>query len=185
MDRLAHKFETARRQVPGPVIEENGHDVGIIAYGTSHWAVIESRDQLAREYGVETDYCRMRAFPFSDDVADFVRRHQRVYVVEQNRDAQIGAPAAIALQRRRDRPAAQRSPLRRLAHRRAQRNRCHHDPGGGKLIWQPPRPLATAKSQSHRPGAGAYKGSKSTLCAGCGHNAISERIIEAVLRDGR
>jgi 2-oxoglutarate/2-oxoacid ferredoxin oxidoreductase subunit alpha len=97
MERLAHKFETARRLVPGPVIEENGHGIGIIAYGTSHWAVEECRDQLAREFGVETDYCRIRAFPFSDDIAAFVRRHRRVYVVEQNRDAQLGALLRIAL----------------------------------------------------------------------------------------
>ena len=97
MERLAHKFETARRLVQGPVIEENGHGIGIIAYGTSHWAVMECRDQLAREFGVETDYCRIRAFPFSDEIAAFVSRHRRVYVVEQNRDAQLGALLRIAL----------------------------------------------------------------------------------------
>jgi 2-oxoglutarate ferredoxin oxidoreductase subunit alpha len=97
MQRLERKWETARRSVPAPLIEDNGHDIGLIAYGTSHWAVIECQDQLAREYGVHTDYCRIRAFPFHDDVAAFVRRHRRVYVVEQNRDAQIAALLRLSL----------------------------------------------------------------------------------------
>ena len=90
MDRLNHKFDTARRMVPGPVIEDGGHEIGLLAYGTSHWAVTESRDQLTREYGMRTDYCRVRAYPFSEEVSAFIRRHRRVYVVEQNRDAQLG-----------------------------------------------------------------------------------------------
>ena len=97
MDRLERKWETARHYVPGPLIEEGGHDVGIIAYGTSHWAVTECRDQLASEFGVQTDYCRIRAFPFKDQVAAFVRRHRRVYVVEQNRDGQLAALLRLSL----------------------------------------------------------------------------------------
>jgi 2-oxoglutarate ferredoxin oxidoreductase subunit alpha len=97
MDRLERKWETARRAVPGPVIEENGHDIGLVAYGTSHWALIECQDQLSREYGVQTDYCRIRAFPFNEDVAAFVRRHRRVYVVEQNRDAQLAGLLRLTL----------------------------------------------------------------------------------------
>ncbi len=90
MDRLSRKFETARKRVPGPVIREGANaDFGILAYGSSHWAVLESRDQLKEERGLEADYCRLRAFPFSGEVKDFIRRHRRVYVVEQNRDAQM------------------------------------------------------------------------------------------------
>jgi 2-oxoglutarate ferredoxin oxidoreductase subunit alpha len=90
MDRLARKFETARKLVPGPLIEQaDSTEIGILAYGTSHWAVIETLDQLKREQGIEASYCRVRAYPCSDSVADFVRRHQRVYVVEQNRDGQL------------------------------------------------------------------------------------------------
>jgi 2-oxoglutarate ferredoxin oxidoreductase subunit alpha len=90
VDRLARKFETARHKVPGPVITESEqHDVGIIAYGTSHWAIEESRDQLRREHDIEAGYCRLRAFPFTQEVHDFINRYQRVYVVEQNRDAQM------------------------------------------------------------------------------------------------
>jgi len=90
MDRLAHKFETARQRVPGPLIQNGrGHEVGILAYGTSHWAVVESLDQLKQEAGIEAGYCRLRAFPFNDQVKDFIRQHERIYVVEQNRDGQM------------------------------------------------------------------------------------------------
>ena len=90
MLRLARKFETAKTLVPKPVLEGTGKQkVGIIAFGTSHWAVVESRDQLERESGLATDYLRIRAFPFTQEVADFVAAHDRIYVVEQNRDAQM------------------------------------------------------------------------------------------------
>jgi 2-oxoglutarate ferredoxin oxidoreductase subunit alpha len=89
LDRLARKFETAKRCVPQPVIEGDGAKIGLLAYGTTHWAMVESRDQLRDEHGIETDYLRVRAFPFSSAVEDFVRRHERVYVVEHNRDGQL------------------------------------------------------------------------------------------------
>ena len=90
MERLARKFETARGFVPPPVREIQGTSkIGIIAFGTTHWAATESHDQLSREYGVEVDYLRLRAYPFNQDVHDFINRHDRVYVVEQNRDAQM------------------------------------------------------------------------------------------------
>jgi 2-oxoglutarate ferredoxin oxidoreductase subunit alpha len=90
MLRLARKFETAKTLVPKPVLEGTGtQKTGIIAFGTSHWAVIEGRDQLERESGLATDYLRIRAFPFTQEVADFVAAHERIYVVEQNRDAQM------------------------------------------------------------------------------------------------
>jgi 2-oxoglutarate ferredoxin oxidoreductase subunit alpha len=90
MERLARKFDTAKTLVPGPVLEADaGATVGIIAYGSSHWAVQESRDQLREEAGLKTSYLRLRAYPFSPDVEEFVRRHDRVYVVEQNRDGQM------------------------------------------------------------------------------------------------
>lgn len=90
VERLARKFETAKQYVPPPVIEENPRaGVGIIAYGSTHWAILETRDQLAREAQIETAYLRIRAYPLTDSVADFIRRHDRVYVVEQNRDGQM------------------------------------------------------------------------------------------------
>jgi 2-oxoglutarate ferredoxin oxidoreductase subunit alpha len=90
MLRLARKFETAKTLVPKPILEGTGRQkTGIIAFGTSHWAVMEGRDQLERESGLATDYLRIRAFPFTQEVADFVAAHERIYVVEQNRDAQM------------------------------------------------------------------------------------------------
>ena len=90
MLRLARKFETAKTLVPKPTVEGSGREkIGIIAFGTSHWAVQESRDQLERENKIATDYLRVRAYPFTQEVLDFVASHDRIYVVEQNRDAQM------------------------------------------------------------------------------------------------
>ncbi|MGA7459838.1 MAG: 2-oxoacid:acceptor oxidoreductase subunit alpha [Candidatus Korobacteraceae bacterium] len=90
MDRLARKFETARTLVPRPELVRNeGHEIGIIAYGTSHHALVESLDQLQTEYGVKADYLRLRAYPFTRETYEFIAAHQRVYVVDQNRDGQM------------------------------------------------------------------------------------------------
>lgn len=90
MDRLARKLETIRKHVPPPELVLNDRaSIGLICYGTSRYAVEESREQLLREYGLETGYLRLKAFPFTPEVADFVDRHAGVYVVEQNRDAQM------------------------------------------------------------------------------------------------
>jgi 2-oxoglutarate ferredoxin oxidoreductase subunit alpha len=90
MERLAKKFETARTLVPAPEIVQIGKSaIGLIAFGSSDFAVRESRDQLKKEYGLETDYLRLRAFPFSPEVHAFVADHSRVYVIEQNRDGQM------------------------------------------------------------------------------------------------
>jgi 2-oxoglutarate/2-oxoacid ferredoxin oxidoreductase subunit alpha len=90
MERINRKFETARSFVPRPEIISTGQSkIGIIAYGTSHWALVESLDQLRKEYKFEADYLRLRAYPFTREVHEFVENHDRVYVVEQNRDAQM------------------------------------------------------------------------------------------------
>ena len=90
MERINRKFETARSFVPRPEVVSTGKSkIGIIAYGTSHWAILEARDQLRKEHRVETDYLRLRAYPFTHEVHDFVEQHDRVYLVEQNRDAQM------------------------------------------------------------------------------------------------
>jgi 2-oxoglutarate ferredoxin oxidoreductase subunit alpha len=89
MDRLNRKFETARKALPAPIIDESAKSpVGLIAFGSTHVAVIEARERLA-ESGRTFDYMRIRALPLSAGVADFVRKHERVYVVEQNRDGQM------------------------------------------------------------------------------------------------
>ena len=89
MERINKKFETARSFVPRPELVSTGQKVGIIAYGTSHWGIVEARDQLRNEYAIETDYLRIRAYPFTREVHAFIEQHDRVYVVEQNRDAQM------------------------------------------------------------------------------------------------
>ena len=90
LERINRKFETARSYVPRPEVVATGKSrIGIIAYGTSHWAVIESRDQLRQEYNCQVDYLRLRAYPFTREVHEFIEKHERVYVVEQNRDAQM------------------------------------------------------------------------------------------------
>ena len=90
MERLNRKFETARSFVPRPEITKgNNAKIGIIGYGTSHWGITESRDQLRDEYSIETDYLRLRAYPFTREVNEFIEQHERIYVVEQNRDAQM------------------------------------------------------------------------------------------------
>jgi len=90
VERLNRKFETARSLVPKPeLVASTGEKVGLIAFGSSDFAVRESRDQLHTEYSLATDYLRLRAYPFTREVHDFVAAHERVYVIEQNRDAQM------------------------------------------------------------------------------------------------
>jgi 2-oxoglutarate ferredoxin oxidoreductase subunit alpha len=90
VDRLLVKWETAKTLVPKPVIKSSAKEtrLGIIAYGSSDGAVLEALDMLATK-GIHFDYMRVRAFPFCDEVTEFVESHETVFVVEQNRDAQM------------------------------------------------------------------------------------------------
>jgi 2-oxoglutarate ferredoxin oxidoreductase subunit alpha len=89
MERLARKFETAREYVPKPeVLDHPDAEIAIIGYGTSHFAIDESRAQL-EQTGITTAYLRLRAYPFTEELGAFIDRYARVYVVEQNRDAQM------------------------------------------------------------------------------------------------
>jgi 2-oxoglutarate ferredoxin oxidoreductase subunit alpha len=88
-DRLAKKYKTAEKYVPAPVIEHTDNaKIGIIAYGSTDPAVEEARDLLAKQ-GIATDYLRLRALPITDDTREFIRQHERTYVVEMNRDGQL------------------------------------------------------------------------------------------------
>ncbi len=90
MERLNKKFEYARTIVPRPEIVQNGKSKkGIIAFGSSDFAVREALDQMKAEYKLDCDYLRLRAWPFTREVHDFIASHDVVYVVEQNRDAQM------------------------------------------------------------------------------------------------
>ena len=90
MDRLAHKWDTAKTLVPEPVIEmaASATDIGVIYYGTSSHATKEALAHLA-EGGIQLDAMRLKAYPFASTVADFISQHRRVFVVEQNRDGQL------------------------------------------------------------------------------------------------
>ena len=89
MNRLAKKYDTAKQYVPKPMLETmEGAKIGIISVGSADPAVEEARAHLAKD-GLPTDYLRVRAVPFTEEVEQFIRDHERVYVVELNRDGQL------------------------------------------------------------------------------------------------
>ncbi|MBS1630429.1 MAG: 2-oxoacid:acceptor oxidoreductase subunit alpha [Bacteroidetes bacterium] len=98
VDRLLRKWDTAKTMVPAPQHYDRGgsEKEGILFFGTSMYAVEEALDLLS-EQGRPIDALRIKAFPFSKEVADFVLQHERVYVVEQNRDAQMRSLLMIEL----------------------------------------------------------------------------------------
>jgi 2-oxoglutarate ferredoxin oxidoreductase subunit alpha len=110
MARLARKIDGARAAAPPPEQVGAGSKVGILSCGTSRYAVEECRAQLEREKGLATDHLRVRAFPFADAVRDFVAAHERVYVVDQNRDGQLHQMLRLEL------PAELLTRLRPVAH---------------------------------------------------------------------
>jgi 2-oxoglutarate ferredoxin oxidoreductase subunit alpha len=111
MDRLARKFDNARKLVPTPVVVKDGTSkIGFLAYGTTDCALAESFDQIKQRYGKDVDYMRLRAYPFAQSVHDFVASHERIYVVEQNRDAQLASLLKLDL------PAAEVAKLRSILH---------------------------------------------------------------------
>jgi 2-oxoglutarate ferredoxin oxidoreductase subunit alpha len=111
MDKLTRKFEGARKLVPAPVAVKNGTSrVGFLAFGTTDFALRESMDQIKKEHGKDVDYMRIRAYPFAHEIHDFVAAHERVYVVEQDRDAQLASLLKLDL------PAEQVVKLRSILH---------------------------------------------------------------------
>ena len=199
MDRLSRKFETARQFVPKPVVQNNPKaKIGFIGYGTSHLAIEESRDQLREETKVETSYFRLRAYPFNDELAAFIDAHERVYVIEQNRDAQL-----LQLMKLEVTPDRQKK-LRSVLHYNglpidarsitddvlAQEGfevatkTADAASSGGHGRWGITSMATPIKVNRIGLEPQIYKGGKTTLCAGCGHNAISERIIDAFYEMG-
>ena len=111
MDRLALKFEKARKLVPAPVVVKDGSSkIGFLAYGSTDCALSESLDQIKQRYAKDADYLRIRAWPFAHEIHDFVASHDRIYVVEQCRDAQLASLLKLDL------PAAQVTKLRSILH---------------------------------------------------------------------
>ncbi|MDE3052635.1 MAG: 2-oxoacid:acceptor oxidoreductase subunit alpha [Gemmatimonadota bacterium] len=95
VDRIARKIQGAASAVPAPeVFRQEGASVGLVALGGTHGALREALD-LLRAQGIGADYMRIRGFPFAAEVADFLNEHEFVFVVEQNRDAQLRAMLAI------------------------------------------------------------------------------------------
>ena len=88
MDRLLVKWRTAASLVPAPEISGHGHRAGIVFYGSTAMPMGEAMQRLADE-GVQLDAMRIRGFPFSQEVTEFLHRHEFVFLVEQNRDAQM------------------------------------------------------------------------------------------------
>lgn len=90
MERLLKKWNTAKEVVPQPEFyqEGNQHKDGVIFFGTTTYSALEALD-LLKEDGVEMDAMRLLSFPFSQKVEDFVHAHDRIFVIEQNRDAQM------------------------------------------------------------------------------------------------
>jgi len=89
LERIARKYDTAREWVPKPIVDFNAkHKVGIIAFGSSDAPMTEARDLLISQ-NIGTNYLRLRAVPFTKEVEDFISKHERIYVVEQNRDGQV------------------------------------------------------------------------------------------------
>lgn len=98
VDRLTKKYETAKQYVPKPVVDRRQRaKIGFIAYGTTDFPLQESRHQLRSERDVETSYLRLRALPFTNELHEFVAAHDHIYVVEQNRDGQMGDLIRLAL----------------------------------------------------------------------------------------
>ena len=173
MERLARKFENARKLVPAPVVVKDGTSrVGILAFGTTDFALRESLDQIKKEYDKDVDYMRIRAYPFAHEILDFVASHDRVYVVEQNRDAQLAEPAEARSAGGPDGEAAQHSALQRAA------DRCTHASQRNLQRRRACKLMATCKHANVRHSAPGpkvnhiglpvleYRGGKSTLVRG-------------------
>ncbi len=90
MERLLRKWETAKKHVPAPEFyqEKSAHSNALLFYGTTTDAALEAKD-IMHEQGIDFDAIRIRSFPFTKDVVDFIEEHDFVYVIEQNRDAQL------------------------------------------------------------------------------------------------
>ncbi len=89
VDRVARKIQNAANAVPAPIVKKTpGAKIGLLTIGGCHAACVEAMDSLAKD-GIHLDYMRVRGFPFGDEVRKFLDEHETVFVVEQNRDAQL------------------------------------------------------------------------------------------------
>ncbi|NWG34301.1 MAG: 2-oxoacid:acceptor oxidoreductase subunit alpha [Chloroflexi bacterium] len=97
MMRLKKKFVTAKQYMPKPVVYRSpGTKTAIVAYGSTESAIIEARDLLAGEQGIKADFMRVRAYPFTREVDEFLAAYDQVFVVEMNRDGQLHQLLSLA-----------------------------------------------------------------------------------------
>jgi 2-oxoglutarate/2-oxoacid ferredoxin oxidoreductase subunit alpha len=98
MDRLAKKWNTAKREVPAPEFyqEINASEYGVLFFGTSTYAAVEAIE-LLKEENITLDAMRVKAFPFGKEFEDFINAHERIFIIEQNRDAQFKSLMMIEL----------------------------------------------------------------------------------------
>ena len=97
VDRLRRKWDTAKSYVPGPAMNcSENNNTGIISIGSCDHAVREAIDALGEE-GLGINYMRIKAFPFNGQVQEFIDVHDKIYVVEQNRDAQLKSLLCLEL----------------------------------------------------------------------------------------
>jgi 2-oxoglutarate ferredoxin oxidoreductase subunit alpha len=88
VDRLSKKWQTAKKYIPRPIIDGDSAKIGIIAYGSTDSPMHEARFLLSKK-SIQTDYLRIRALPFTEEIESFLQSHELVYLVEQNRDGQM------------------------------------------------------------------------------------------------
>lgn len=90
VDRLSRKWDTAKRQVPAAELYQDGKEseTGMVFFGTTTYAALEAMDKLEAE-GLTIDSMRLKAFPFGPEVEQFIAEHDQIFVIEQNRDAQM------------------------------------------------------------------------------------------------
>jgi 2-oxoglutarate ferredoxin oxidoreductase subunit alpha len=108
VDRLKRKFDTAKTLVPKAIIEGRGHEVALVSVGSCEGAIREALDVLKRR-GVQVDYMRVKAFPFGAEVEEFLAAHKQIFVIEQNRDAQLKSLLTLET-------AVEKSKLRSILH---------------------------------------------------------------------
>ena len=96
MDRIAKKFETALQFTPQPEIIDEGNKLGLLYIGSTASAIQESLDALTKK-GINLDILRIKSFPFHESIKEFIDSHDLVYVIDQNRDAQLKSLLKIEL----------------------------------------------------------------------------------------
>jgi len=90
MERLQKKYEAARKFVPAPVLHAaRGATVGIIGFGSTEPAILEAMHQLESDHNLKAEFLRVRALPFTNEVAEFAKKFDQIFVVEMNRDGQL------------------------------------------------------------------------------------------------